>query len=664
MVSQTLNNIIRNTRTELVWLFALLCIAVIPHTVRVPVWVPVMFFSLGLWKIFYEKNMKRFAFLKLLAKLSIAVLIVVGILISYGTLVGRDAGIALLILLSGMKFLETRNERDYFITSYISMFLVLTNFLYTQTILTALYMLIAVTVFVCTLLAYNDRKNFLNTGNRFIVAGSMVLQALPMMIVLFVLFPRVPGPVWGLPRDAHAGLAGIDDEMEPGSISQLVLSNEIAFRVKFDSEIPEQRLLYWRGPVLVKTDGVKWFRDKPKPDKAEISVTGNPVNYTVTLEPTDQNWLYGLEMPVQPPEESKFSNDMEIRTRKPVDTRKRYELSSHTDYRFGTGSPAALDSSLQLPAGYHEKAIDLGRSWRREGLGDPQIINRALQMFNEQEFYYTTTPPPLLQDIVDQFLFESRQGFCEHYAAAFTILMRAAGIPARVVTGYQGGTVNPYDGFLVLRQRDAHAWTEVWLQDRGWARVDPTSAVSPARIMSGITEALPEGVVDIPLGLQGNETARNFWLNIRNTVDAINNRWNQWVLSYDTRQQLVLFNRIGLGNFNPEAIGITLVLTILVIFTVVYLWMFKQRTENRDRARFYYDRFCNRLARLGIRRFSSEGPLDFASRATVRRRDLAERINHITHLYIDIRYGDEHHKLDLLEAQVKSFKPSSARSEA
>src|SRR5690606_25782031 len=146
------------------------------------------------------------------------------------------------------------------------------------------------------------------------------------------------------------------------------------------------------------------------------------------------------------------------------------------------------------PAGRHPRAVEMARSWRSQGLGDEEIVDRALRMFNEQEFYYTLQPPLAVDDAIDQFLFETRQGFCEHYAAAFTVLMRAAGIPARVVTGYQGGTLNPVGGYVIVRQRDAHAWAEVWLGEKGWVRVDPTAAVAPNRILGGIETALPDTV--------------------------------------------------------------------------------------------------------------------------------------------------------------------------
>ena len=278
-------------------------------------------------------------------------------------------------------------------------------------------------------------------------------------------------------------------------------------------------------------------------------------------------------------------------------------------------------------------------------------------MFNEEEFYYTLTPPLLLQDSVDEFLFQTRQGFCEHYAAAFAILMRAANIPTRIVTGYQGGTINPIDNYMVIRQRDAHAWTEVWLGTRGWVRVDPTSAVAPARIMEGIDSALPDSLITIPLGLQNNAIARDIWRRVRNTFDAFNNRWNLWVLGYNTKRQHMLLNRIGFGELDWQGLTLWLFLAVTLILLAISFLLFKQKTIDTDKARALYDKFCLRMTRLGIKRYAHEGPLDFANRAVLKRMDLAGKIQEITDLYAIVRYGGEKDSLGLLKQCVEAFKP-------
>ena len=375
-----------------------------------------------------------------------------------------------------MKIIEIKQVRDYYIANFIGLFLIMTNFFYAQSILTAAYMLLVVIVISSSLISLNDRDNVLKTSRRLYLSGSMLMQSLPLMIVIFILFPRVSGPLWGLPKDAHSGLSGISDEMSPGTISRLTLSDEIAFRVEFDGQVPENSALYWRGPVLWHTDGVKWVGKKSHQVSTTLTTKGKPVTYTVTLEATDKKWLYGLEIPVSAPENSYLSDDLQLKTKTPVRSRIQYKLTSFTEYSIGANSHVELIQALQLPQGRHKMAIALGSSWRESGLDDIEIVNRALQMFNQEKFYYTLAPPLLPYDTVDQFLFETRQGFCEHYASSFVILMRAAGIPARVVTGYQGGAINPVGNYLVVRQRDAHAWTEVWLEKSGWSRIDPPIA--------------------------------------------------------------------------------------------------------------------------------------------------------------------------------------------
>ena len=335
-----------------------------------------------------------------------------------------------------------------------------------------------------------------------------------------------------------------------------------------------------------------------------------------------------------------------------------YSLESYPDYQYGLDDPSELARALQLPHGYHPRAVALGRSWREAGFSDRRIVGRAMEMFHNGDFYYTVTPPTYLQDTVDEFLFDSRRGFCEHYAAAFVILMRAAGIPARVVTGYQGGTINNIDDYLVVRQRDAHAWAEVWLQDRGWTRVDPTSAVSPERISEGIENALPDSIIDVPLGLQQNAAARNLWRQIRNTYEAINNGWTQWVLSYDKQRQHNFLKYIGMKNIDWKGMTLWLFLATCIMFSMISLWLFKNSGKTNDPVGAVYNIFCRKMARIGITRRTTEGPKDFAGRAGRLRRDLEQAVDEITGLYVAVRYAGDVQSFDALRQRIRIFKPS------
>jgi len=643
----------------MLWLTAGVGLSALPHALHIPIWTFVSFLVLLLLRLFVRPKggALRFVYTNLFRFVLTAV-IFIAVFAGFGTLTGRDAGVTLLVLLAGMKLLEIKTIRDYYITAYIALLLVLTNFFYSQSIFTAVYMGFTLLVVIATLISLNDDGNSLLVQRRLQTAGTLFLHAIPLMLILFIFFPRASGPLWGLPKDAQAGITGIDDEMSPGSISRLVLSDEVAFRVEFHSEIPARSQLYWRGPVLWYTDGYKWVPDKPRQANAGIRPVTDPVSYTVTLEPTDKNWLYALEFPLEAADRSYLSHDMQMRTRRPVTTRRQYQASSYLETVLAREDPATLENALQLPGDYHPETVALARSWRDSGLGDRQIIDRALRYFNEQDFYYTLSPPALQNDTIDEFLFRTRRGFCEHYAAAFVILMRAAGIPARVVTGYQGGFVNPVGNYLIVYQRDAHAWTEVWLgEENGWARVDPTSAVSPARVTDGIEGALPDSVARIPLGLYNNSLAREVWQQLRNTFDAINNRWNQWVLGYDKQRQLRLLSRFGLGDISTRELALALALLAGACFAIVAWGLLRQRRQPGDKARFWYNKFRARLARCGIRIYEHEGPADLADRAARLRRDLAGPVREITGRYIDVRYANHPEKLELLKAKIRAFRP-------
>ena len=644
---------------EMLWLAAGVCMAVLPHTLHLPIWSSILFFLLLGFRLSVTKNSAGARLIRSLPfKLILGTIIFTAVFISYGTMVGRDAGVVLLVLLAGMKLLEINTERDYYISTYIAFLLILTNFFYNQTLPISLYLGLTLIVLIGSLLSFNERDATPQLRERLQSAAILFLHALPLMLIMFLMFPRYSGPLWGLPKDALAGLSGIDDEMSPGSISQLILSDEVAFRVEFNGPIPDKSDLYWRGPVLWYTDGFKWVPDQPRRYNINMETRSEPVRYSVTLEPTDKNWLFALELPVEPATDSYLSHDLQLRTRRSVTVRTRYEVTSYPDYVLKSAGPEELQNALQLPASYHPQALALSQSWRARGLSDNEIVEEAMRYFNEEDFYYTLTPPALPNDTIDEFLFGTRQGFCEHYAAAFTVLMRGAGIPARVVTGYQGGTVNPVGNYLVVNQRDAHAWTEVWLGDeRGWVRVDPTSAVSPSRVTDGIQSASPQSLINVPLGLYNNTLARNIWERFNNTFDAINNRWNQWVLGYDRNRQRQLLGELGLGGLNRQQLMTGMIIVVVVCLAIIGTMLFRRVGSNKDPARYWYDRFLARLTHAGIRISVSEGPADLAHRAVILRPDLADNIESITRCYIDTRYANRSDRLEELKQQIRAFRP-------
>ena len=649
-------------RISFYWLAAGITLAILPHGLRMPMWILPLTLALILWRLGaalkdWPLPGGKYYSLRLL-QLFIMISAGIGVYISFHTLVGREAGSALLVLLAGFKILETKHERDIYIATFLGFFVIVTNFFISETVLTALYMLFTLLVMFTALITFNDHDRSLKPAVRVKTAIILLLQALPVMLVLFLLFPRINGPLWGLPQDAYAGMMGINDEMEPGSISRLIQSGNVAFRVEFEGTPPENSKLYWRGPVLNHNDGRKWTRERASgTETPELQTSGVPVNYTITMEPTSQRWLFALEMPDQAAENTYIANDFQLRSREPVNKRIRYSLTSYPEYTLGRSNAYEIQRALQLPENFHPETISLARSWVEEESDATSIINRAMSMFNEQNFYYTLTPPLLTNDNVDEFLFETRQGFCEHYASAFTVLMRAAGIPARIINGYQGISYNPVGEYHIVYQRDAHAWTEVWLDGRGWVRVDPTSAVAPERVQQGIGGALPEAIIDVPAMFGQIKLSRDLWHNLSNTWDAVNNQWNQWVISYNPDRQALFLKKFGMKDINLQLLSIILVFIVSIMFTVITLWMFRQYQPARDQARKLYDRFCHKLARVGIQRMPYEGPVDFAKRAGLKQRGIADTINAITALYISVRYGSRFEKLPELKKQITSFQP-------
>jgi len=625
---------------RVLWLATALTLVLLPHVARIPAWISAVFVLSAGWRVAAALGRARPPGRALRFALSVAV--VAGVGATFGTVLGRNAGVALLVALAGMKVLETRTLRDAFVLLFLGYFLVVTNFLYSQSIPTGLYMLVVVLVLTGALSAINGTGERVHPALRLRHAGVLLVQAVPLMLALFVLFPRVSGPLWGLPEDAHSAVSGLGDTMSPGRISQLGLSDEVAFRVDFAGRPPPPSRLYWRGPVLTHTDGETWSAAETETGAgAPVDAPpGRPVEYAVTLEPHQERWLFALELPVTVPPGARMSADARLLAAKPVRERVRYELRSDPTLRPQRAEPPALRDALRLPDGRHPRARDLARRWRREtGAVDRALVDRALAYFGEEAFYYTLRPPLLSGDTVDEFLFGTRRGFCEHYAAAFAVLMRAGGVPARVVTGYQGGEMNPLGDYLIVRQRDAHAWVEVWLEGQGWLRVDPTAAVSPDRIEIGIDAAIPPRLGVAGIQLPQSDAVRGLWRRLRHTWDSINNAWNLWVLGYGPDRQQRFLDRLGLDAEDWRELALVLSACVAALLAVVGLWVLRPRREE-DRVLRDWQRFCAKLAARGVRRRPGEGPVDFCARAVRARPRAAREVRRITELYVRLRYGD------------------------
>lgn len=621
------------------WLLGALAAVLLPSLLRLPPWLAAGCLALLGWRL--AGDLRGWALPDRGWRLLLTLLGIGAVLLGYRTLFGLDAGLALLSVMLCLKLLELRTLRDAMLVVFLGWFLVAGGFLLDQSIFVGAYLLLTVWLLTAALIALNHpggpaHRDYLRR------AGQLLLQSLPIMVLLFLLFPRLPGPLWGVPKDSLTARTGIADHMTLGAISALADSQEVAFRVQFDGPIPSADRLYWRGPVLWITDGRRWdplphdfppawFRAPPS-----YEALAEPVRYALTLEPHDERWLFALELPAAPPPGLDLSADFQLWLPHKATTRQRYELAAHTRYRTGALSEEQRRLALQLPTGRNPRSLALGRKWADGAPAD--IVRTALEHFRAQPYWYTRRPPPLGEHAIDDFLFTSQRGFCEHYAAAFVTLMRAAGVPARVVTGYQGGERNPLAGYLIVRQSHAHAWAEVWLDGQGWTRIDPTAVIPPQRVAAE-TDLQRFRSTDAPLlhadlGWIGRSLSR-----LRYGWDALNAAWNQWVLGYDHRRQQELLQRLGWLYFGWQGVVAILFGAIGLILATVALFLLQQGRPPLDAAARLYARHCRRLARLGLQRRPHEGPADFARRAAAARPDLAAAVGEISALYIALRYG-------------------------
>ena len=620
-------------------LLVALAMSLAPHVTHLPAVITVMCLAFGLWRLRVITH--GWPLPGKIARLVLTLVVLAAVFFTYGTIVGPDPGTALLAAMLGLKLLETRRPRDAALVIVLGYFLAVSNVLYSQSIPLAMYLLLVLLLLTAALVRLNQGASAPAGESILRLSGRLFLQALPIMIVMFLLFPRLPGPLWGSPQDG-SGTTGLNDEMTPGSISNLGQSDAIAFRVRFDGTIPDNSLLYWRGPILWHTDGKRWTAGTAQPrvpagsgPDRKLTPIGPAVRYQVTLEPHRHNWLYALDMPTTLPPGSLRTIDYQVITPQPVNSLMRYEMASHTHYRLRGLDEGERRRALQLPPQVNPRTQALGRQWRREVDDDAALVQRALDFFHEEPFFYTLQPPLLAgDDPMDQFLFSTRRGFCEHYAASFTLLMRAAGIPTRIVTGYQGGELNPVDGYLVVRQRDAHAWTEVWLEERGWVRIDPTAAVAPQRIEKGMDGVLE----DSRGGVFGSALGNSLWRQLRNGLDALDNTWSQWVLGYQATLQNQVLSSLGLSSWQARALAIFAGLGVLLSITA---WLLlRQRGVRQDPVTAAYRRFCDKLARRGLARRPAEGPVDYADRVIRARPDLYREVEEINRAYIALQYGD------------------------
>jgi len=621
---------------QLLWLVFAVMVAGVPHLLFVHPWVPVTILTLMAWRI--VAAIRRWRLPGIAIRIPLTLLGFMAVLFSYRKISGIDAGSALLLVMISLKLLETRGHRDRAIVVFICYFLLFVAFLREQPIWSTAYLFAGVLVTTAALLQTSRTGTVVTAPRVMGMSLRLVLQAVPLMVLLFFLFPRIPGPFWALPHAGAQGVTGLGNDLTPGDITELALSDEVAFRVRFDGEPPAPSDLYWRGPVMNRFDGRTWANQKtgiqPQMEN-QVFKNGPYFSYELTLEPHGRNWLMALETPaIWTAPQAQLTAAFQLVSPTPVNQRMSYRGRSYTGGLIpGVATETDLETAIILPAGSNLKSVDFAQTLRTESASDRDFLLKVLDFFTKEEFYYTLTPALLGLSPVDEFLFSTRQGFCGHYASAFTVLARAAGIPARVVTGYQGAEYNPLGNYWIVRQSNAHAWAEAWLDDR-WVRFDPTAAVAPERIEMGFDESM-----DWRSDSAGNLLRSNSFISrLALSWDAINTGWNSWVLRFGPKSQETMMNIVGIEK--PSLQYLTVALAISTTLFLLILGIL-QRRSNRPRVdplQKSYRLLCARTGQISRQRRPNEGPQEYADAISKLRPDLAANLNDLFTLYVSLRY--------------------------
>ncbi len=614
----------RDTRDTL-FLLAVIAWVIVPHVANLPWWCTLLAGAVLTWRAVIALTSRPLPGKWWL--LAVLVVTLLGTWSTHRTLLGRDAGVTLIVVLLALKTLELRARRDAFVVFFLGFFTMLTNFFFSQSLAVAAAMMVGLLGLLTALVNAHMPVGRPPLAEAARTAGKMALLGAPIMALLFVLFPRF-APLWGIPSDAMSGRSGLSSQMTVGNLASLALDDSIAFRVRFEGRPPSQADLYFRGPVLTRFDGREWRplqlslrgRGPSYIGDPQLRVFGEPVRYELTLQPHNRPWLLTLDAPSRPPEgpavDARMTSELEWLSIRPVVDILRYRAESHVDFRHGPASAAALPPEYsELPPGFNPQTLQLASDLvAQHGRGNPQtLVNAALNRLATGGYRYTLEPGVYGTHTADEFWFSRKEGFCEHIASAFVVLMRGMGLPARIVTGYQGGELNGVDGYWVVRQADAHAWTEVYMGGRGWVRVDPTSAVAPGRTGSFQRLQPQPGLIAAAIGSVNPSIAAN----LRAAWEALNNSWNQWVLNYTQSRQLNLLRNLGFESPSWEDLSYVLLAVIVVLALAGAAWSWWDRLQHDPWLRLL-SRARRRLLKAGVEVPATAPPRQIATLVTQR----------------------------------------------
>jgi transglutaminase-like putative cysteine protease len=641
----------------LIFLLASIGLITLPHFNHLPLPLFATFSVSLIWRFICIWNTKYLPNKAMLFALTVAATYL--LYTQHLGVLGRDAGTSLFVIALGLKLLEIKQERDLYLVNYLAFIVAASQFLYQQSILMAIYILLVCCVLLATLVSINSQKP--ETWASLKTAVIIVIQALPISIILFVLFPRIDAPRWMIFEQENSARTGLSDSLEPGAISQLGLSDELVFRVKFKGNLPPPNKRYWRGPVYSYTDGQRWTEIKSTIDKKLVNrpdYQGTEYQYTLMMEPQDKNWIFALDMPSSFPHALKKNSQYQLINPDNKNQREEYKFTSFTQYNTGDISKIERDDNLQLPAEPSNAIKQLVRQLNGFDQSAEIFIQSILTHFKTENFHYTLRPPLMGDQPIETFLFKNRYGFCSHYATAFVYLMRVAGIPARVVGGYQGGEFNQVGNFLEIRQANAHAWAEVWLENKGWTRFDPTAAIAPERIEQDVNIDLQiaTGLVNFSPIFANAGKAMSWMKQARQMWSNVDYSWQRWVINYSSENQTKFLSSLGINDI--KSILYWLFGSIGFVTAVLAWAILRKKHVSISEELMLYQLFCKKMAKVGFDKKAGETAQTFSLRIQNQRPDLAGKVINIAMIYTRLRYekssvGDD---LILLKREVASLR--------
>ena len=674
-------------RRPLLWLAAALLFTLPPMFGSLATWVPGLFLITLAMKFWMEPKGYRLRSATL--KLVLAAATLAAIFFSYGSLKGVEPGVSLLVVLMSLKILEAHTAREFQVMVIMAWVLCLCGFFLSQDFAIAICLLTAFALLLVALIQFHRGSS---PGAFWPPLGAtckLLAQAAPLILLLFLLFPRINTGFRFDIRNLRSASSGFSDRLSPGSIASLANSSDIAFRAEFpDHKTRPPGPMYWRGVVMWHCEGMEWRAPyAPAPisyssrlgappfDSAQgklgrappvQSLRSQEIRQRITIAPHGARWMFALDRPFEAPSGALLTRGNYLWSVQPIRKARRYEVISSPEVTAKELQSHERKEALELPASISPTVRELAESWVAQNSDPRATVNSALQFFRSQGFRYSLSPGEYKKNDLEQFLFHRRVGFCEHYAATFATLMRLAGIPARVVVGYLGGEYNDLGRFFLVRQSDTHAWCEVWLPDSGWTRVDPTSVVAPGRasldLNSFLARRIAFGEMETRQSAFVAQLARSvIFTNIRLAWETLNYEWDTRLLGFDADVQEALLASVGIANRGP----VLLIIEILVVaaaLLVTYAGWMQLRTRSRaDRVKALYERFCRKAARLGVRRNPWEGPSDFSRRAAQLLPNESQRIRQISNTYIALRYSQESATI-ILDKFAKEVSAFAARS--